>query len=115
MTAFKYKLSSRTGPITIEDYHQQARRALPDMIWAFIDYGAEDLVTLQANRSAFARYALRSRVLVGNEDVDLAAQVAGESLSLPVLMCPAGWLASRTGAVNVAPRRRPNAPARSWC
>jgi isopentenyl diphosphate isomerase/L-lactate dehydrogenase-like FMN-dependent dehydrogenase len=109
VTAFKYKLSSRTGPITIEDYRQQARRALPDMVWAFIDYGSEDLVTLQANRAAFGRYALRSRVMVGSEDVDLSAQVAGESLSLPVLMCPAGlaglahWTGER-GAAQAAER-----------
>jgi isopentenyl diphosphate isomerase/L-lactate dehydrogenase-like FMN-dependent dehydrogenase len=109
VTAFKYKLSSRTGPITIEDYHQRARKKLPDMIWAFIDYGAEDLVTLQANRSAFARYSLRMRALAGNEDVDLSTQVAGQSLSLPVLMCPAGlaglahWTGER-GAAQAAER-----------
>ncbi|HEX7164554.1 MAG TPA: alpha-hydroxy acid oxidase [Trebonia sp.] len=109
MTTFKYKLSSRTGPITVEDYRRRARHAVPDMIWAFIDYGAEDLTTLQANRSAFGRYALRSRVLVGNEDVDLSTQVAGEQLSLPVLMCPAGlaglahWTGER-GAAQAAER-----------
>jgi isopentenyl diphosphate isomerase/L-lactate dehydrogenase-like FMN-dependent dehydrogenase len=106
---FKYKLSAGTGPITIEDYRRAARKAVPDMVWAFIDYGAEDLVTLNANRSAFSRYALRQRVLVGNEDVNLATQVAGELLSLPVLMCPAGlaglahWTGER-GAAQAAER-----------
>ena len=109
MTTFKYQLSSRTGPITIEDYRKRARRSVPDMVWAFIDYGAEDLVTLRANRAAFNRYALRTRVLAGNEDVDLGTQVAGESLSLPVLMCPAGlaglahWTGER-GAAQAAER-----------
>jgi isopentenyl diphosphate isomerase/L-lactate dehydrogenase-like FMN-dependent dehydrogenase len=90
LPAFKFQLSSRSGPVTIEDYRQRARRKLPDMVWAFVDYGAEDLATLKANRSSFSRYALRSRVLAGTDTVDLTTQVAGQTLSMPVLAAPAG-------------------------
>jgi isopentenyl diphosphate isomerase/L-lactate dehydrogenase-like FMN-dependent dehydrogenase len=109
MTAFIYRLSSATGPISVADYRVLARRAVPDMVWALVDFGAEDLVTLRANRSAFSRYALRSRVLAGSEAVDLGVEVAGETLSLPVLMAPAGlaglshWTGER-GAAQAAER-----------
>ena len=32
MPAFKYKWSSKPGPITVEDYRRLARRAVPDMV-----------------------------------------------------------------------------------
>lgn len=90
MPAFKYQLSNRISPITVEDYRKRAHRAVPDMAWAYLDYGAEDMHTLQANRSAFARYAFRRKVLTGNEARDLSVVVAGEEVSLPVVLAPTG-------------------------
>ena len=48
MTVFQYKLTSRAGPITVEDYRQLAKRAVPSMVWAYVDSGAEDLGTLNS-------------------------------------------------------------------
>src|SRR5580693_5398594 len=90
MSAFTYKLSSRAGAISVEDYRVRARRSLPDMVWAYVDFGADDMRTLAANRSAFDRYALKMRVLTGHEASDLSVQVAGQRLSLPVLLAPTG-------------------------
>ncbi|BBB00963.1 putative L-lactate dehydrogenase [Actinacidiphila reveromycinica] len=105
MTVFKYQLTAGREPINIDDYRRQARRSLPDMVWSFFDYGAEDNVTLAHNREAFARYALRQRVLVGNEPVDLGTTVAGDRLDLPVLLAPTGlsglvhWSGERAACV----------------
>jgi isopentenyl diphosphate isomerase/L-lactate dehydrogenase-like FMN-dependent dehydrogenase len=90
VTAFKYKLSSRSGPITVEDYRRLARRAVPDMVWAYVDGGAEDHATLRANRQAFERWCLRSLVLTGKEASDFSVQIAGVPLALPVLLAPTG-------------------------
>ena len=51
-------------PVTIADLRELARRRLPRMVFDFVDGGAEDEVTLRANREAFAALALRPRVLV---------------------------------------------------
>jgi isopentenyl diphosphate isomerase/L-lactate dehydrogenase-like FMN-dependent dehydrogenase len=104
VSSFKYQLSSRSGPITVSDYRELARRAVPGMVWAYVEFGAEEMTTLAANRSAFSRYALRSRVLTGNEGKDLATTVAGQSLSLPVLLAPTGLagLAHWTGERGAA-------------
>jgi isopentenyl diphosphate isomerase/L-lactate dehydrogenase-like FMN-dependent dehydrogenase len=90
MTVFKYKLTSRSGPITVEDYRQLARRAVPSMVWAYVDSGAEDLATLRGNREAFERWCLRTRVLTGREATDLSVEVAGVPLSMPILLAPTG-------------------------
>jgi L-lactate dehydrogenase (cytochrome)/(S)-mandelate dehydrogenase len=90
VSAFQYKLRTRPGPITIEDYRRLARRAVPSMVWAYVDGGAEDHITLRSNREAYERWCLRSRVLTGNEPTDLSVEVAGVRLSLPVLLAPTG-------------------------
>jgi isopentenyl diphosphate isomerase/L-lactate dehydrogenase-like FMN-dependent dehydrogenase len=104
MPAFTYKLSSRPGPITVEDYRKLARRAVPDMVWAYVDYGAEDLETLRANRAAFGRYMLKTKVLTGNEAKDLAVTIGGQQISLPVLLAPTGLagLSHWTGELGAA-------------
>lgn len=104
MPAFQYRLSSRSGPITVEDYRVRARRALPDMVWAYIDYGADDLTTLAANRASFGRHALRAKVLTGHEAADLSVTIAGQRIALPVLFAPTGLvgLSHWTGEVGAA-------------
>ncbi len=90
MNGIRYRLTSRTGPINVEDYRRRARRALPDMIWAYVDGGSEDQVTLRRNRAAFERWALRGRVLTGKEPDDLRVDVGGATIDLPVLLAPTG-------------------------
>jgi isopentenyl diphosphate isomerase/L-lactate dehydrogenase-like FMN-dependent dehydrogenase len=104
LTVFRYSLSNRTPPGTVADYRRLARRALPDMIWAYIDYGAEDQATLRANRAAFGRYALRSRILTGAQPSSLATTVAGQRVSLPVVLAPTGLagLSHWTGERGIA-------------
>jgi L-lactate dehydrogenase (cytochrome)/(S)-mandelate dehydrogenase len=76
--------------VSVQDYRNAARRALPKMVWAYLDGGAEDERTLRANREAFANYLLRQRVLVGHATASIGVQVAGETLELPVLLAPTG-------------------------
>lgn len=90
MSAIAFTLSSRTSPITVADYRERARKALPAMIWAYVDGGAEDEVTLRANIDDFDTWALRSRVLTGNEGQGLAAKVGNTTLDLPVFLSPTG-------------------------
>jgi isopentenyl diphosphate isomerase/L-lactate dehydrogenase-like FMN-dependent dehydrogenase len=104
VTTFKYRLYSHQEPITVEDYRDLARRKVPDMVWAYVDYGAEDLTTMESNREAFGQYAFRTRVLTGNEASDLSVEVAGAKLSLPVLLAPTGvvGLSHWTGELGAA-------------
>jgi isopentenyl diphosphate isomerase/L-lactate dehydrogenase-like FMN-dependent dehydrogenase len=104
VTAFRYRLSGRAEPITVDEYRERARRALPDMAWAYVEHGAESETTLRRNRSAFDRYALRTRVLHGSAVGPLATTVAGHAVSLPVLLAPTGLtgLSHWTGELGAA-------------
>jgi isopentenyl diphosphate isomerase/L-lactate dehydrogenase-like FMN-dependent dehydrogenase len=90
MAAFDYRLRAAAHPTSVDDYRRRARRRVPRMAWAYIDRGAETEATLAANRSAFARWSLRQRVLTGVEEPRLAAEVGGVPLSMPILLAPTG-------------------------
>lgn len=90
--------------LSVNDYREAARRKLPRMIWPYIDRGAEDLRTLEANCDAFARWSFVPKVLTGKDGKGLAATVCGETLSMPVFLAPTGmsglahWTGERAGA-----------------
>jgi isopentenyl diphosphate isomerase/L-lactate dehydrogenase-like FMN-dependent dehydrogenase len=102
--SFDFKLSFRPEPVSVEDYRRLARRKVPDMVWTFVDGAADDLVTMRANRSAFDRYALRARVLTGNEGRHTETTICGTKASLPIAIAPTGMtgLSHWTGEVAIA-------------
>jgi L-lactate dehydrogenase (cytochrome) len=60
------------------------------MIWAYIEDGADSCRTARRNESAFSEYALRQKVLAGISVPELSTVVAGEDVSMPVLLAPTG-------------------------
>jgi L-lactate dehydrogenase (cytochrome) len=90
LAGFTLRWSADATPISIEDYRRHARRVLPDVVWAFIESAAEDRVTVDANREAFRRWALRTAVLTGCSAPRLHVTVAGVPLELPVVLAPTG-------------------------
>src|SRR4051812_15370355 len=68
-----------------------ARAVLSEAAYNYYAGGAEDEVTLRANRAAFGRYYLRPRVLVDVGQVDLSTELLGERLALPVLLAPTAF------------------------
>lgn len=85
--------------INIEDLRTLARRRLPRAIYDFFDGGAEDEVTLRANRAAFERVRLLPKVLVNVREVDTKIDLFGKPSSLPLAIAPTGGIsAGRYGA-----------------
>src|ERR687885_73145 len=76
--------------VNIEDLRVRARRRLPRAVFDFIDGGAEDEVSLRANRTAFQRLTFRPRVLVDASAVDQSATVLGQTLTTPLILAPTG-------------------------
>jgi L-lactate dehydrogenase (cytochrome)/(S)-mandelate dehydrogenase len=87
---FSYRLRADRQPLTIGDWRRRARRRVPDMVWAYIENGADDERTAQANVEAFRQWRLRQRVLAGSGVPDLTTTVAGIRLDLPLLIAPTG-------------------------
>ncbi|SAK96672.1 FMN-dependent alpha-hydroxy acid dehydrogenase [Caballeronia hypogeia] len=76
--------------LSIADLRELARRSLPRFVFEFIDGGAEDEITLAANRSAFERVALVPRVLNDVSMPDLSTPLLGARSNAPLLIAPMG-------------------------
>lgn len=89
----------------IEDLRRIARARLPRAIFDFYDGGAEDEVTLRANRAAFERVQLLPRALVDVAEVDTRAALFGVEARYPLAIAPMGAVgAGRPGADLVLAR-----------
>ena len=122
VAGFDVRLRPVHSFVTVEDYRRAARRRLPDFVWAYLDGGAEDLVTLRENRTGFSAWSLRSRVLTGKGKPSLSTNVVGKDISMPVMIAPTGYtgLAHWEGdvaavrAAGVAGTRMVVSTASSW-
>jgi L-lactate dehydrogenase (cytochrome)/(S)-mandelate dehydrogenase len=77
-------------PYNTEGYRLAARRALPHGVFDFVDGGAEDEVSLRANRDAFETMRLRYRIHENQDPVDLSTSICGQPMSMPVMLSPVG-------------------------
>jgi 4-hydroxymandelate oxidase len=77
-------------PVNLHEYAEAARERLSPMTYGFISGGAEDEVTLRANRSGFERWRLLPRALTGVDSPVLATTVQGHEISMPVMIAPMG-------------------------
>ena len=76
---------------TLQDFEDEARRKLPRAHYDYVAGGAQDEVTLLANRAAFQGVMLRPRVLRGGLQGDLATELLGVTLDMPVLIAPTAF------------------------
>src|SRR5262247_673841 len=74
--------------INLFDYEREAERRIEPSYWGYIAGGANDEVTLGANRSAFDRILIRYRTMVDVTNRDLRTTVLGTPVSMPVLVAP---------------------------
>jgi L-lactate dehydrogenase (cytochrome) len=88
----------------IEDLRLHARRRLPRAIFDFVDGGAQDELTLRANREDFARLTFMPRVLTDVSHRDLGTTLLGRRIDLPLVVAPTGLagLVSRSGEIAEA-------------
>jgi L-lactate dehydrogenase (cytochrome) len=77
--------------INIDDLRRLARRRLPAVVFAYIDGGAEDEVTMRENVDAFREITFRPRQCVAVPKSDLRTTVLGTELALPFMLAPVGF------------------------
>jgi L-lactate dehydrogenase (cytochrome)/(S)-mandelate dehydrogenase len=87
---FNYRLRQPAKPASIADWREAARRALPEMIWAYVEDGADARRTRDENIAAFDDHHLRQRALAGCKAPVLTKSFCGERLSMPVALAPTG-------------------------
>jgi len=92
------------GPVNIADLRVMARRRLPRVVFDFIDGGAQDERTLEANSRDLEAMRLSPRVLVDVSQRNLKVELFGQEFALPMLLSPIGLtgLASPKGEIDAA-------------
>ena len=76
--------------VNIEDLRLAARRAVPRVVFDYIDGGADAEITLRENRAAYEKVMLRPRCAVRTPECDLRTTVAGIPLAMPMMLAPVG-------------------------
>ena len=85
-SAFQYRLRQDHKPASVADWRAAARRALPQMIWAYVDDGAEGCCTKTRNEAAFDGYRLRQLCLTG-----VVAPSSPSASQAPICRCRSLW------------------------
>ena len=67
-----------------------AQKVLDLETWHFIVNGADDLRTLDANRTAFEAWQIRVRRMIDVSHVDTGIELLGQKLPTPILLAPVG-------------------------
>ena len=75
---------------SVEGFREEARRRLPRAVFDFVDGGAEDEVTVQANRDAFTALKLCPRIHENERAIELSTTVCGQHMAIPILLAPVG-------------------------
>jgi isopentenyl diphosphate isomerase/L-lactate dehydrogenase-like FMN-dependent dehydrogenase len=74
----------------VDHARERCRKSVPAVLFDFIDGGADDELTIAANREAFRRVTFRPRSAVPVPQPDLSTTVLGHTLALPVVIAPCG-------------------------
>ncbi len=72
------------------DFRPAAKRALPKMVFDYIDGGAGDDGVVEENRRAFERIRLVASAPFDVSTIDLSTELFGQKLSLPIIIGPTG-------------------------
>jgi L-lactate dehydrogenase (cytochrome) len=76
--------------LTIDDLKQLAKRKVPKQFFDYADSGAWTEQTYRANEEDFQKITLRQRVAVNLENRNLATEMLGQKVGMPVGIAPVG-------------------------
>jgi lactate 2-monooxygenase len=77
-------------PLTFSELERRALATLSDELFAYVAGGAGDEHTQNANVSAFDRWGIVPRMLVGTAQRDMSVNLFGHKLATPLLLAPIG-------------------------
>jgi 4-hydroxymandelate oxidase len=90
--AHYYACMSPVAPAaSLAEYEKLAEQLLSQPVFDYYAGGAEDELTLRANRSAYSRYMLRPRVLVDVSRIDTRVRLIDDVVDFPVLLAPTAF------------------------
>lgn len=81
------------GPVdalNIEELRQAAQRRLAAGVYAFLERGVEDDVSVMANKTAMRDISLQPRILRGVANIDISSDILGQRVCAPMAIAPTG-------------------------
>ncbi|WP_408397657.1 alpha-hydroxy acid oxidase [Paraburkholderia sediminicola] len=86
-------MSNVTKAWNMDDLRRMAARNVPKSFFDYLQGGANSEATMQSNRTDFARWELKQKVLAGIQDntTDLGTTYLGKRHELPVMLGPVGF------------------------
>ncbi|KAL4952396.1 FMN-dependent alpha-hydroxy acid dehydrogenase [Aspergillus filifer] len=76
--------------LNIDDLQKEANKKLDTIVSNFFNDGSTEQITLRENRTAFAKYRIRPRVLRDVSEADTSVNVLGSRIAFPLCVSPAG-------------------------
>src|SRR5262245_21528275 len=76
--------------VNIADLRRAAKRRMPQVVFDYIDGGADSEITMRENCHAYETITFRPRCAVATPGANLATTVLGIPLSMPILLAPVG-------------------------
>ncbi len=76
--------------LDVFDFEPVAKKKIPPAHWGYLITGTDDDATIQANRDAYQKWALRPRRLVDVSKLDTSLNLLGNKYDTPIVLCPLG-------------------------
>jgi L-lactate dehydrogenase (cytochrome) len=92
----------------IDDFRTEAKRVLPKAVFDYLEGGADEETTTQANREAFRQWQFHPAALTDVSTVDLTTSFVGHDLALPLALAPTGYTRMFDSEGEVAVARAAN-------
>jgi 4-hydroxymandelate oxidase len=83
-------IADPTQALDVFDFEPVMKKNVPPAHFGYMATGADDEVTLHANREGFRKFELRPRRLVDVSKIDMSAEILGAKYDSPIVIAPAG-------------------------
>jgi isopentenyl diphosphate isomerase/L-lactate dehydrogenase-like FMN-dependent dehydrogenase len=83
-------IADPTQALDVFDFEPVMKKNVPPAHFGYMATGADDEMTLRANREGFRKFELRPRRLVDVSKIDMSAEILGAKYDSPIVIAPAG-------------------------
>jgi isopentenyl diphosphate isomerase/L-lactate dehydrogenase-like FMN-dependent dehydrogenase len=83
-------IADPTQALDVFDFEPVMKKNVPPAHFGYMATGADDEMTLRANRAGFLKFELRPRRLTDVSKVDMSADILGTSYDSPIVIAPTG-------------------------
>ncbi|MFA5496295.1 MAG: alpha-hydroxy acid oxidase [Porticoccaceae bacterium] len=77
--------------VAVADYEPYARERMPSQVWAWLNGGGADELTLEDNRAAFRCLRLQNRILRDLTGGNTRLSLLGDNFDYPILLAPVAF------------------------